>query len=242
MCTLSWLLADGGYELRFNRDERRTRGPETPAAACEQGGVRYLAPGDGEAGGTWLLVNEHGLTVCLLNAYAPETADAATRRSRGLLVRELAPSASPGEALDRARAGDLRRYEPFFVALFDPTEGVRVAGWDGRDLREVREPAPPLVSSGVAQERVRAHRRAAWAELTGGAPTAADLEAFHGSHAGGPSELSPCMHRADAETRSSCRVRVTGAEVELVHVPGSPCRTRPLPALRLARRAPAAAR
>ncbi len=70
MCTVSWRAARDGYDLFFNRDELHTRAPELPPALSERDGVRFLAPRDGDHGGTWLAVNEHGLTVCLLNDYA----------------------------------------------------------------------------------------------------------------------------------------------------------------------------
>ena len=70
MCTVTWVHSQAGYELFFNRDERTGRGPESPACEAETNGVRWLAPRDSDAGGTWLAVNEHGLTLGLLNGYA----------------------------------------------------------------------------------------------------------------------------------------------------------------------------
>src|SRR5262245_8061057 len=67
--TVSWTPTREGYALRFNRDERRTRGPGLPPGMMEGDGVRFLAPTDADAGGTWIGVNQFGLTVGLLNRY-----------------------------------------------------------------------------------------------------------------------------------------------------------------------------
>lgn len=70
MCTVSWRRERDGYDLFFNRDELHTRAPESPPERGERDGIAFLAPRDGARGGTWLLANERGVTVCLLNDYA----------------------------------------------------------------------------------------------------------------------------------------------------------------------------
>jgi len=52
MCTATWLRGITGYEVFFNRDELATRKPARPPARRDRGGVRILAPLDGDAGGT----------------------------------------------------------------------------------------------------------------------------------------------------------------------------------------------
>ena len=89
MCTVTWIrpLEAEGYDLLFNRDESLTRGPELGPEPSRQGGTTFLAPRDSDQGGTWLAVNDHGLTVCLLNGYVPSRGQAPPSwRSRGLLV------------------------------------------------------------------------------------------------------------------------------------------------------------
>src|SRR5258707_15575033 len=109
MCTATWIRTRDGYELFFNRDELATRKPALPPAAREREGVRFLAPEDGDAGGTWIGVNERAIAVGLANGTEPEQSlddfDAGRRpgieiverllwlrtsfRSRGLLVLDL---------------------------------------------------------------------------------------------------------------------------------------------------------
>src|SRR5258706_2502276 len=99
MCTATWILEDGGYEVFFNRDELRTRKPALPPGVKERDGVRILAPEDGDAGGTWLGANEHGVSVGVANG--PRETSARPFRSRGLLVLDLL--ASPDLAGARKR-------------------------------------------------------------------------------------------------------------------------------------------
>ena len=57
------------YHLFFNCDELRTRGPALPPRMHEARGLRFLAPIDTDAGGSWLGVNELGLSIGLVNYY-----------------------------------------------------------------------------------------------------------------------------------------------------------------------------
>ena len=67
MCTVTWCSEGTGYALLFNRDEARTRSPAFPPEHRLRRGVRLISPLDPDAGGTWLGVNEFGVSVGLLN-------------------------------------------------------------------------------------------------------------------------------------------------------------------------------
>ena len=70
MCSISWQINAEGYDLFFTRDEQRSRPPaEAPRINEAVEGASYLAPTDPQGGGTWIFVNEHGLTGALLKAY-----------------------------------------------------------------------------------------------------------------------------------------------------------------------------
>ncbi len=91
MCTVSWVHEDRGYQLFSNRDEKLTRGvANDPQLLCRDG-VRFLAPIDGDFGGTWIAANEFGVSVCLLNGAAKShRAGDSHHRSRGQIVLDLA--------------------------------------------------------------------------------------------------------------------------------------------------------
>lgn len=240
MCTLSWVRGEEGYELFFNRDERRTRGSEIAPAESVRDGVRILAPRDADFGGTWIAVNEHGTSVCVLNGAAPAEAPAGLE-SRGQLVLELATASDANEAAGELTSVRAARFRPFVLVVLDPASEAFVAEWDGRALAiDARaEARMPVISSSFAEEAVRAMRTESFrARREGGRPLdAATLRACHASHDGGPSAYSVCMHREDAETKSFARIRVARDRVEFEYTPGPPCRTAARAPVALARRA-----
>lgn len=236
MCTVTWLEREAGYALWFNRDESVARGPEQAPRRTLRDGTAVVAPVDGEAGGTWIAANEHGLTVALLNEYVGG-AGAPGARSRGLLVLDLAPAATVDELLSRVREQALDDYGPFVLVALAPGSHATTVRWDGT-ASAVAPAEVPLVSSSIDAARVRRFRLALYERVVAahGGPSDAAIEAFLRSHDGGPGPATPCMHRADAATRSQCRVRVGRERVELVHLPGPPCTTAPSPAEVLRRR------
>ncbi len=122
MCTVSWIHEDNGYQLFCNRDERLTRREAQAPVLFERDGVRYLAPVDGEAGGTWIATNEFGVSICLMNGTTAIDADRRNRR-RGLLVAELASAGSVFEVNKRFWQPDPAAYPPFPLAGAQPGPG-----------------------------------------------------------------------------------------------------------------------
>lgn len=236
MCTLSWIGNDLGYELFFNRDEFIDRAPEVAPVETRIGQAWTLAPRDGSAGGTWLAVNDFGVTIAVLNSYvASRGTGGRPPRSRGLLVLDHADAASSKELEERLAVLDLSAYEPFLLCTFqpDPTTAQDPIGsslaWDGLELvtRPLLNGQAPLCSSAVDPEQARVQRTAEWTRLGKlGKMSAERLARFHSSHLDAPDAWSPCMHRADAETRSMIHVRVDPDKVALAYAPGAPCRTK----------------
>lgn len=238
MCTVSWCPEGDGYTLCFNRDERLTRAPAQPPAAHQSNGIRYLAPLDGDFGGTWLGVNEFGLTLGLLNRYGVAGYRApAEPRSRGLLVLDLIAQPSAREALIGLERLDLSRVQPFSLVAVDPGQPARVAAWDGTAITALtHRPAGLLLTSSSATEpEVAAARRATFAAAEQYTPDR--LTELHRSHLPERGRRSICMHREEAETQSFSRITVGADRILLTHTPDAPCRGTELPALTLARRA-----
>ncbi len=214
MCTVTWIHEENGYRLLSNRDERRSRAAALAPSIRERDGVRLIAPVDGEFGGTWIGVNELGVSLCLLNGTG-----GCGVRSRGLLVADLLSAASLAEATERFRRLELSLYAPFTLLVLAPGCDT-VLEWSGLTRCE-RRAQPPLASSSLDPAGVRARRRAAFRSHAG------SLEAFHASHDSGPSAYSACMHGTDAETVSFTRVSVTRSQIELFYTPAAPCRRVP---------------
>ncbi len=225
MCTASWLIHGTGFELFFNRDESRRRGPARPPERIDLEGVRAIAPVDADAGGTWIGVNEHGFALGLLNAPSRPGGAPAQPRSRGLLVRGLLSARNAAQALERLAQEALARYPGFTLALFEPGREPLVRSWDGVALAECAAHLP-LSSSSLDRARAQVERERVLADLLdGAAPERGVLTRFQASHAPERGPWSPCMHRADALTVSASQVRVDARTVALRYAPGSPCTT-----------------
>lgn len=226
MCTVSWVHEADGYQLFCNRDEKRSRARAFSPRIATREGVTFVAPVDGEAGGTWIGTNEFGVSVCLLNGSRKLTA--APILSRGLLLPELLGASSVAEIAERIWDNDLTRFAPFVLAALEPGRPAMVVDWDGREKSIVPygEPYMPLTSSsadakGVSEirredfrRRVAAAGRLDWSVLLD----------FHESHGAKRNAYSPCMHRRDAETVSFSWVRVSEERIEFLYKPAAPCR------------------
>lgn len=233
MCTVSWLRRAGGYELFCNRDERHTRSVAAPPSLRETRGVRFVAPADGDFGGSWIGVNEAGLALCVLNRYegaAPSVRE--DYRSRGLLLTDLMDCLSVSHARERLSGAGLSGYRPFTLAALSARETALLVHWtnDRKTFDEDGDAWVPLTSSSYRGAEVRAARESVFRRMAGeaGAVTPAMLEEFHRSHDAAGGASSVCMHRREAATVSFSRVKVSAEKVEFAYEPLSPCaRTRP---------------
>jgi hypothetical protein len=194
---------------------------------------------DGDFGGTWVAVNEYGITLALVNWYGTGQAG----RSRGLLVRELAIAASTDELRERIAGTRLADVAGFRLVILRPALPAWLLEWDGSGLTqsEDAEHRMPLTSSSFDAQGAAVHRRF---ELglrireTGGL-SAPVLDAFHRSHGypeSKPSAYSTCMHRPDAETVSFARVGVSADDVRFEYTPAAPCCHAPVETVRLERK------
>jgi uncharacterized protein with NRDE domain len=229
MCTLAVALgADRRWPVvvAANRDERLGRPAEGWALRTGPGGVRYAAPRDAEAGGTWIGVSARGTLAALTNFHAPfDWYPDPKRRSRGELV-PLA-LAAPGAAAARlaVAALDPAAFNPFHLVVADAAaaflwwfDGERSALEPlGPGLHLVTESSPHGV--GLRGETVRAR----WpVDLS-----PARLREVLTLHA--PEHQAPtCIHQDPRYgTRSSTVLRLASslAHAELYAADGRPCTT-----------------
>lgn len=236
MCTVSWRFHASGHSLWSNRDERHTRSDSAAPSLGLSDGLRRLAPVDPDGGGSWIAVNERGLTVCLVNRYhgeddlRPATEDDPGRfRSRGLLVLDLVGADTLPDIHRRLERADLARSRSFELVVLHGHAGLRL-GWDGRSLERAELSAgdghlPLLVSSPLDPTGVGAAREQAFRRFVDG--TSDGHDHFHRSHEPSAGSYSPCMHGRLARTRSLTRVDVDAHTVTLTHEGDSPCARRP---------------
>ncbi|HEY7681813.1 MAG TPA: NRDE family protein [Gemmatimonadales bacterium] len=227
MCTLTWVRRSDGYTLFFNRDELRSRRPGLPPSQQVRDGIRFLAPTDPEGGGSWVIVNEHGVALTLLNAYSASGWRPTHPVSRGQLLLSAADAVSLREVWERLRAAELERFQAFTMAAFQPGEPVTLGSWDAGKLgfRVCQESGLIATSSSVAQQDAERARLDALDLLAAEGPALDEvvLDRLHRSHLPEQGALSVCMHRADATTVSLSRVTVTGTEIALRYQDGAPC-------------------
>lgn len=231
MCTLSWLPRAGGHTFWHGRDERTTRLPGEPPSIVRRGMRRALAPRDGDAGGTWVGVNDAGLTLGLANLYPAEgvgeTVPPPGLVTRGRIIDDLLPAGTAAEARGLLGAMDPRDFAPFTLAVLEPGRPAELHRWDGARLETRTTTAPGLLlTSSGAGRRIEELRWSEYARLAPGSPPAAeDIEALHRSHLESLGADSFCMHREEAETASLTRVDVGPGGIRMVYTPGPPCRT-----------------
>lgn len=228
MCTVSWLHCDSGYQLFCNRDERHTRGRAAPPQLHQRAGVSFIAPTDGDHGGSWIGVNEFGLSLCLLNRYQDEAAQPLQPTvSRGLLLTALMDSDSPAQVSCRIKQSELTSFQPFTLLALAPESPALIIHWTGRELLtdSNAEAQMPLTSSSYETARVIECRQQQFAELKqqAGKITADLLVKFHRSHAPERGPLSVCMHRADAATVSFSRISIADGAIRFDYQSAAPC-------------------
>lgn len=211
MCTLSWKPLANGYVLFFNRDERRSRQAALAPELKQKNGVEFLAPTDGARGGTWLLVNAHGISIGLLNNYAATPlAIVDEPASRGMLPLACADCSSVRQAILRVKAMSLETFPPFHIVIVCAREAA-VLSWDGRVCVEttLAGAGAMLTSSAYRPAKTQQARQAVFTELVGdmAAASAEQLQAFHW-HTSNDGAQGILMAREDACTHSISHITV----------------------------------
>ena len=225
MCTVSWIYQDEAYHLFCSRDEKHTRRHALKPQSLTREGLRFVAPIDGDFGGTWIAVNELGLSLALLNRGPASPA----QLSRGLLIMNLIASRTLSDVAERFAARDLSDFAAFTILGLAPGMPAALFSWNGREsgVIEDADRYMPLASSSVEPEACEAQRRATLESIRAKSPELhpGALLAYHRSHSPAPSAHSVCMHRGDAQTVSFTWVTVDGTGANMYYSAGSPCRS-----------------
>ena len=102
--------------------------------------MQWVAPIDGQAGGTWMGVNAYGVVACLLNAYLPEDMPPRSSTtppvSRGAIIPALLTRGTGSCALVWMNEQfEPSSYEPFWLVVAWP-EGAFRWLWSGTEYVE----------------------------------------------------------------------------------------------------------
>ena len=224
----------GQVLLAANRDEDPARASEPPRVLRER--PRLVGGRDAVAGGTWLAVRAAGVSkapdlptgpaaVLLLNR-PPRPGQPPGRRSRGLLVLDVAAADDPVLAARAAAAsGD---YGPCTLVYASP-----VACWlmaiPGDGPPRMAEIGPGWHAITHAELDDAREPRTAWltAELRGRSPQSvehafAELEALLAHH-GDASSPAVCIHAGRMQTVSASLLLLSRERTLYRHADGRPC-------------------
>lgn len=228
MCTVSWIHREDAYLLVFNRDELRTRKPASAPRIDSRNGIAFIAPIDGDHGGSWIAVNQFGLTLCLLNRFDDSLpANSGDYRSRGLLLRELVDCQDLTQVSERLSAESSAQHRPFTLVSLTTNQPAMMVEWTGREKRVEAnaERLMPIASSSLREGNVVLQRKQQFQDLAvaKGRVDADLLFEYHRTHLPERGPTSVCMHRADARTVSQSVLTVTKKSVEFAYHPNAPC-------------------
>ncbi|HTH50036.1 MAG TPA: NRDE family protein [Candidatus Limnocylindria bacterium] len=227
MCSVTFWPNARGYRLAMNRDESLARVTGLPPARFVVGGRTIVHPGE-PMGGTWICLNDRGVTFALINWYAITARASAPTVSRGEVLLTLRDSTEPEEAAARLRLLPLTQLNPFrMIGFFPGQQAVREWRWDVATLAEVPHHWSPgqWLSSGY-DEPTAQHIRGATFEtlrMEADAGSLPWLRRLHSSHGPERGPFSTCMHRADAATVSYTEIEIERDTRIMRHGTGSPC-------------------
>lgn len=244
MCLLivvSRLDPDAPLVVAANRDERLDR-PALSMTVLSGEDPRILGGRDGEAGGTWLAVNEHGVVAGLTNRPTPDGRNP-TKRTRGELPVALAGHRNAQEAVeDFVRRFHPDDYNPSWLLVGDRRSLFALDMTVGD--HPVARPLPPgihiLENNPLDTPSAKVdHVRGLLGDVQDlrGSSLVDRLRAVlkdHTTPAGPatsprvPESLAACVHTPSYGTRSATVVRVPAAHSarpELQYTDGHPCTT-----------------
>ena len=239
MCTVTWLRSGDGYQLLCNRDERNSRQPALGPRQREQNGVKYIAPVDGDHGGSWIGANEFGLSLCLLNRYGElDLKPNQNYISRGLLLLDLLDSPHVEQIMSRVNEMALDRFRPFNLLALSPHKSALVE-WTGSEYSIVDDADRllPLTSTSLKEPGIAIARQQQFAALTATQTINESLlDAFHRGHLPDRGAYSVCMHRDDAATVSLSKIKLSQDEIVFEYESDSPCKRNAVATIRMATR------
>lgn len=119
MCTVTYIPTKNGCIITSNRDEKIARERAIPPKIYEINGEQIIFPKDQKAGGTWIAHTKNKIVVLLNGAQEKHVVKPSYRKSRGLIVLEIA---SAKNSLELWKNIDLSEIEPFTIVFFENTK------------------------------------------------------------------------------------------------------------------------
>jgi hypothetical protein len=227
MCTVTFIARKKGYALGMNRDEQRARVVALPPARQQLNGRATLFPSE-PGGGTWIGVNDAGVSLALINWYSIPTRVSVNAASRGWVVRKALAFDSPSQIEENLKCLPLPRINPFRLVSIFPQDG-QVVEWRWNlsrlDRIEHEWKTNIWVSSGFDEPGAEKTRQETFQSAARDQPRhdLSWLRQLHASHLPKPGPYSVCMHRTDAATVSYTEIVVRETEARMSYSSGPLC-------------------
>ena len=227
MCTVTFSPRKHGYALAMNRDEQLTRPPGLPPSESIANGRSVLAPSE-PGGGTWISVNDSGVTFALINWYSINARIAANPVSRGEVVRAVRSCNTAALAAKNLELLPLKKTNPFrLIGVFPNVANIFEWQWDLKRLihKKISWQIQQWVSSGVDEPKAQRMRGNTFHEaLRQKSVGSLDwLRRLHRSHLPTTGPFSTCMHRPDAATVSYTEITVSWRISVMRYFDAAPC-------------------
>ena len=213
----------------MNRDEKLTRIAGLPPQLHKIDHCAVLYPSE-PGGGTWISLNDTGVTLALINWYSVNQSVVAGVVSRGQVVTSVGTAREKNQVDAAIARLPLAKMNPFrLIGILPAMNEVFEWRWDLIKL-ECNQHAwqqQQWISSGFDEPKAQQIRSATFrrAQTQNSTGTLAWLRRLHRSHHPDCGAFSTCMHRADAATVSTTEIVVSSARATMRHHPGPPCQT-----------------
>lgn len=237
MCTVTFIARQKGYCLGMNRDEKLTRPTGLLPKKKKVNGRAVISPSE-PGGGTWIAVNDNGVTLALINWYSITARVGGKAVSRGEVVNSVSAAISPDVADAALDELPLNRINPFrLIGVYPATEEIAEWRWNLKQLvrKNHRWKSQQWISSGFDEATAQSVRGKTFqrAERQHSAGSLDWLRRLHRSHSPQAGPFSTCMHRADAATVSYTEVTVSSRRATMRYHTGAPCQGAACAVLRL---------
>ena len=227
MCTVSFTAQRRGYLLGMNRDEKLSRPKGLAPQIDLSAGRRVVFPSE-PGGGTWIALNDVGVTFALINWYPPNLLVENNSISRGTVVNSLAGQVSAEAAGTILAQLALRQINPFrLIGVFPGPMEIIEWRWNLLTLERIAHPWETgiWISSSFNEPEAQHARESVFTnalrQRLSGNPRW--LRRLHRSHSPARGPFSICMHRKDASTVSYTEVAVSKHYAKMRYHPVAPC-------------------
>lgn len=234
MCTITFYpVSADHYFLSMNRDEARTRSHADPPQTGLSGMTRYIHPIDGDKGGTWIGVNQYGISLSIMNWHSAQQPDGNNNEfiSRGWIIPNLMDSVDLGDCDRQLHQLSLAKTKPFRMLAVQPSP-LRIVEWlwDMNELRMKKQPTKRSIwtSSGWKPHHVHNTRKRIFENFWKHHDEVSidNIEVLHATQLPAPGPLAISMSHPKAMSVSNTIVEVSPEKAVMHYLDGFPAKSK----------------